>query len=643
MELRQYLSMLIHWAWLLILGLILGVLGGYLASRYETPIYQASTKVLIMQAPEERIQNLYASSNQQLSQTFTELLVTRPIIAATSERLGYNFSAGQVRVQRVRDAELIQIIVQDDEPNKAAEIANTLVKVFLEQNEALQSSRFASTEESLLAQRQQVEQQISSLQTQLTELSQERLDSQIAQVTKSISDLQAEISTLQEEIVRLEYSSEPVMVVDSEGHRSWALPTPSVDQRVDLTSKNNRLVELQSLLSLYQNLYVQLTFSQDNPALSGSRNTDQIQAALSLYQQIYATLLSNYETVRLSRMNSTPNVVQVEEALPPGSPIRPRPLTNMTFGGIAGLILAGVIAFLREYLDDTLQTPEDIENVLEMPVLANIGEMHAGKKSDVEPLPHVIEQSRSPISEAFRTLRTNLEFAEVDRPLQTLLITSAGVSEGKTTIAANLAIVIAQAGRRVVLLDADLRRPRVHEFLNLPNRIGLSDVLRDHASLQSVAQKYRADRLSVITSGNLPPNPVEVLSSEKMGRILSDMKREYDTVIIDGPPFLLADASVLAAKVDGVLLVIQSKHTQATHAMSMLDQLERAGARIVGVALNRIQVKEPHYYYRDLKHYASYSYDGIEIENESGKTEGKNLDMVEGKAGENEFAVNENT
>jgi polysaccharide biosynthesis transport protein len=216
---------------------------------------------------------------------------------------------------------------------------------------------------------------------------------------------------------------------------------------------------------------------------------------------------------------------------------------------------------------------------------------------------------RSPVTEAFRSLRANLEFTELDRPLKSLMLTSTTVSEGKTTIAVNLAVVMSQLGRKVILVDADLRRPRVHQVLGISNLAGLSDMLRNHATLQDVGHPWGNGNLIVITSGSLPPNPSEVLSSEKMMEILNELKTLADIVIIDSPPFLLADASVLAARSDGVLLVVQSNKTHLNAAMNMMEQLQRVGARIIGVALNRVNSNSVPYYYDDLKAYKSYAYD----------------------------------
>ncbi len=561
-----------------------------------------------MQAPEDRVLNLFTPNDQQLAQTFIELLGTRPVIQGTSERLGYPVSSSQVDVERVGDAEVIQVKVEASDPQRAAEIANTLVKVFIDQNDALQSGRFAASEESMQAQIQQVEKQITELQNQLTQLSTQSFDSQTLEVAKTISDLQEEIRTLQQEIVRLEYPGAMVIARDQQGREIQVTPTPSLDNLQELTIKKDRLNELISLRDMYQSVYVNLSLAKSGSGNGGSANADQIQAAVSLYQQIYSNLLSNYEAIRLAKLKSTPNIVQVEEAQPSKTPIRPRPLNNMMIGGILGLFAAGAIGFLVEYQDDTFRTSEEVSEVLKLPILGHIAEINRSQiKGDTNHKVFVISNPRSPVTEAFRSLRTNLEFAELDKPLKIILVTSPGVSEGKTTVAVNLALVIAQTGKRVALVDADLRRPQIHQVLGIPNTLGLSDILRNNGEIEAVAQVLDHGQLSVITSGSLPPNPVEVLSSARMSQILSDLRTSFDTVIMDAPPFVLADASVLSSRVDGVLLVIRLKQTPATIALSMLEQLDRAGARIVGVAINRVRRKESDYIYRGLRKYRTYS------------------------------------
>jgi non-specific protein-tyrosine kinase len=195
----------------------------------------------------------------------------------------------------------------------------------------------------------------------------------------------------------------------------------------------------------------------------------------------------------------------------------------------------------------------------------------------------------------------------VEEPIHTLLVTSPGTSEGKTTVATNLAAIFSQAEKRVVLVDADMRRPHVHRFWGLSNREGLSNLFRSQAHPHTVAQKKESlPHLTIITSGSLPPNPAELLGSEKMSKLLDELKSEADIVVIDTPPSLVADAQVLAAKVDAVLFIIQPGVTHAEAARSSLETFKRAGARVVGVVLNRIP-RNRSYYYGGYKYYSPYS------------------------------------
>ena len=244
-------------------------------------------------------------------------------------------------------------------------------------------------------------------------------------------------------------------------------------------------------------------------------------------------------------------------------------MQNAMLAGAVGLMLAAGVVFLVEYLDDTLKTPEDVERLFGLPLIGYIAEMQSKGKSDAEV--YVSRQPRSPVSESFRSLRTNLEFSSVDKPLRTILVTGAEAGDGKTTISTNLAAIFAQGGKRVLLLDADLRRPRLHRFLGIQNRLGLTDLFRDGLDVEAVTYQWsdsNSKTMSVITSGSLPPNPAELLGSHKMDSILAELSSRADVVIIDSPPSLVADAQLLAAKVDCVLLVVQpgKTHTGAARA-----------------------------------------------------------------------------
>jgi capsular exopolysaccharide synthesis family protein len=280
--------------------------------------------------------------------------------------------------------------------------------------------------------------------------------------------------------------------------------------------------------------------------------------------------------------------------------------------GIAFIIAAGA-AYLLEYLDDTLKTPEDISHVLNLPVLGSLSEVKPGQ-NEAE---YVEENPRSLIAESFRSLRTNLEFVAIDQPLDTILITSSGVSEGKTSVATNLAIVMAQGGKKVVLLDADMRNPSIHEALKISNSVGLSDLFRSNANAKMVTNEWK-DGILVITAGKTPPNPTDLLGSKKMDAIINELKQMADVVIIDGPPFIVIDAAVLSAKVDGVLLIVRHAITRKGAARATMEQLKRSGARVLGVAINRIP-RTGESYFGTYRYYDKYHSDGGEAPSSKSK------------------------
>jgi protein-tyrosine kinase len=220
------------------------------------------------------------------------------------------------------------------------------------------------------------------------------------------------------------------------------------------------------------------------------------------------------------------------------------------------------------------------------------------KKQARKPMLITQQHPRSEVAEAYRMLRTNLNFASVDRPHRSLLVTSATAECGKTTTSANLAIVLAQAGESVLLVDCDLRQPSVHKTLDLDNRQGLSNVLVQDCDPLEMAQKGPVDRLTVLTSGPLPPNPAELLGSRRLRALWPRLLERFDRLIIDSPPILaVTDSVLLAAQVDGVILVVWSGTDRMEAVKEAKHQLLAANADIIGVVLNKVKLKVPGYYY----------------------------------------------
>ena len=614
MEIRDYISMFRRWAWLLAAGLLVGALGGLLASLFQTPIYQASTRLLVLRASQAEKNTDTYLSDQQLVQTYIQLLTTRSALEGASGLLGYEVSAEQVSVQQIRDMQAIQLTVEDANAQHAADIANSLVQVLILQNEVIQTGRYKSIEQSIQAQITQIENQMSQMGIEIENVSTETVQQQLKQVEEQIAAYQMNLDnqssvTLSEQLAQVEAQMVPLQTEATQLKKDIAILSPaySAERKSKVAELNARLDQVQPLLALYQKIYTDLVVV----GASGSTQNDnavttRLQSTLVLYQQIYLNLINTREEIRLTRMQNSQSIDQIQVAVAPELPIRPQPLTSALLAGVVGLMLAAGIVFAIEYLDDTLKVPEDVDRILGIPLIGYIADMEAS--DNVGDAVYVSKKPRSPISEAFRSLRTNLEFSAVDKPLQVILVTGAEAGDGKTTIATNLASIFAQGGKRVMLLDCDLRRPRVHRFLGIQNRVGITDLFRGTLNLDAVIQNWtnsNSTSILVITSGSLPPNPAELLGSQKMDRILAEIAIRADVVVIDSPPSLVADAQVLAAKVDGVLLVVQPGKTHAGAAQATREQLARAGARVVGVVFNRIP-RDRSYYYGGYKYYSPY-------------------------------------
>jgi non-specific protein-tyrosine kinase len=291
-----------------------------------------------------------------------------------------------------------------------------------------------------------------------------------------------------------------------------------------------------------------------------------------------------------------------EEAIPVYSPIRPRTMANTLLAAVVGAMLAVGIILLVEYLDDTVKTPEDLASVTDLSTLGAIADIEG--RTDRDRLVTLLTP-RSAISEAYRMLRTNIQFAAVDGQVKSIMVTSSGSGEGKSTTAANLAIVMAQTGRRVILIDADLRRPIQHRLFELPNSKGLTMALLDlNAPPKEHLQVTPVPGLQVMTSGAIPPNPAELLGSQRQADLLADLEKEADLIILDSPPVLtVADALVLAPRVGGVLLVVEVGSTRRGAIQKAVDALLHADARLLGVALNRLTLRRSAYYYHYYQQY----------------------------------------
>jgi len=504
MEARQYVALLRKWLWLVILLAVIAAAASFVISRRSTRVYQASVTLMVNQAANPAATAGYSDilTSERLAQTYASLLVSRPVLDETAQRLGISprLLEGAITVTRVRDTQLLQIKVDGTIPELTAQIANTLPEVFVARNAEMQLGRVAA--------------------------SKSKLEEEIANTEKDLADTQQQLKTITDDAQRT-----------------------------------------------------------------------RLETSLAQYRSTYSTLVASYQQVKLAEAQATNNIVVAEPAAVPDRPIRPRTQTNVLLATVAGALLALGIAFLIEYLDDTIKTPDDVTRVSGLTTLGAIARLKdsGGPRQSVTWL-----RTKSPESEAYRTLRTNIQFSSVDNPIRSLLVTSSSPGEGKSTTTANLAAVLAQTDQRVIVVDTDLRRPVLHKVFGVPNNIGLTTSLLagENLSLEDYLQPTEIDTLSVLTSGPIPPNPSELLGSHRMQHLIEVLTQAADIVIFDSPPVLaVTDAVVMGRQMDGVLMVADAGSTREHALAQATAELQKTGANVLGVALNRLDTRRGGYYY----------------------------------------------
>jgi len=313
----------------------------------------------------------------------------------------------------------------------------------------------------------------------------------------------------------------------------------------------------------------------------------QIEARLAEYKQLYADLVSSFEEVRMAEAETTTNVIVSDPAVYVER-VGLTPIVSSILGVIAGISLAIVGVIVIDVLDDSIKEPEQIQQKFNIPVLGTITKYKITKGKVISQ-----DQPRSPTTESYRSLRTNLLYASQEKKLRRIVVTSPVPNEGKTTIASNLGVVMAQVGKKVAVIDADFRVPALHANFGLENNHGLSQLFNvDLENIDEYTQTSQVQGLTIITSGPLPYDPTELLASDKMINILDRLNMDNQVVIIDTPPVLnVSESSALAAEMDGVIIVVKAGSTNMDLLKQTIDQLRGVRAEIVGIVLNHVTVK----------------------------------------------------
>ncbi|UCE26364.1 MAG: polysaccharide biosynthesis tyrosine autokinase, partial [Candidatus Coatesbacteria bacterium] len=342
-------------------------------------------------------------------------------------------------------------------------------------------------------------------------------------------------------------------------------------------------------------------------------------------EKMYSLLLQELQEARIREAMETADIRIVDYAQVPKKPISPNHVKNISLGFILGLLLGIGAVFALEFADTSITSIEGAERVTKLPVIGiiprvgeEIGSLEPGARSlKYRKVYYVAEaQPKSPIAESFRSLRTAVIASGIDEPISSLVVTSSGLSEGKTAIAINLAVVFAQTGAPTLLIDSDLRRSRIHRIFDIAKEPGLSELLLGHAPRKKCVRETGIDNLSIVPSGVHPPNPSELLGSKKIVNLVKDLGKKYEIIVFDTPPVLaVTDAAVLSSITKGTLFVVSAGKTDRYAVRRALRLLEQTQSNLLGVVLNQADLVRSYGSY-GYKYYGQYYREYLEDEGE---------------------------
>ena len=565
MELKEFVLLMWRNILYIILGIVLGACVGIVATKIQVPVYEATSKVYVSRTRQQSNADMVSLSDEQLLAINLQLVKSRLLLDEVISQLGSKVSPDNITVSVIPNSLILQIKVIDNDPQRAATIANLLVQVLIEKNETLVSGWYETSENSISEQLVLVQEQMADLQTQISQINDARIQEQLLQVNQQIEQLETEISTIEQDIASFPESPTPIEIIR-------------------FTEKHAQLDQIHSLLTLYQQIQTNLTYIGE-PAQNGlSLENPQLvtlQSTLNLYEQVNASLIESRENVHLARIQSRQNVMQIVPAVPPKNQIRPIPNLYILLGSVVGLALAATTILMIDHMDVSLKSASQMEEMLGLPVLGSVFEnRHSKNRLLTKDDPFSAE------ADAFRALGASIEIIGARKNIRTLMILNVDPADPRTSLAANLAIINAQQGKRVVLLDGDIRHPHLHNFFGIENEKGVAELLNNKVYMKSACHIVKnVEGISLIPSGNLENTPRGWMNAEKLARVFSKLQEDVDLVVVDGPPADAADAQVFASIIDAVLLVIREGHTRVDVAQAAIRRFQMIGDGVAGIVL----------------------------------------------------------
>ena len=698
-DIQKYLQV-IKRRWLPALGVIaMTVTGASLYAFSLKPSYRAEGSVMIksnrtssLTGLSEELGRLEAlTHNHNPLDTQARIITSNPVLQETiialnlrdedDELLPISVLAAQLNVEGVKGSDVLVISYADQNPEKAAQVVNTVINKYIEQNVKANQKEAQTARKFLAEQLPKAESSVSKAELQLRRFKEKhriialeeeanaavgtitKFEEQVSQIQAQLAHVNARLKNLRAQaqvepekaIISAELSQTPgvqkVLAQLQEAESQLALEKtrfqpghPTVvawEERVAalknlLNQRTNQVAGTQEkfqqgnlqLGELRQGLITEITrveaervgLEQQISTLSNklygykqrAKNLPQLEQTqrelerrLEAAQSTYETLLTKLQEINVAENQKIPNARIISKALVPDFPQGPRKLLFIVGGGAAGVFLGLITAFGLDLIDRSVKTVKEAKEVLRytlLGVIPALGKHHKHSSSVAginRPIPRIIERDIPyfPVGNAYQVLQANLKFLCTDTQLKSIVVTSSVAKEGKSEVAANLAVVMASVGRRVLLVDADMRHPIQHHIWGLTNAVGLSNVIVDHVNINAAVREI-APNLDVLCSGVLPPNPIALLDSQRMATLLSHFTQTYDFVIFDTPAVVgTADAAILSDLTDGILLVVRPGVVDLDSANAAKDYLTQSNQKVLGIVINGVDLKsEPKSY-----------------------------------------------
>ena len=564
----------------------------------------------------------------------------------------------RLRVSPVRNSRIVQVSFRSAQPRLATTVVDTLARAYIDQNlefkfaQSVEASEWLG--ERLGEQRQHVEESEAALQRYREENDAVSLDERQDIVVQKLADLNAALTLSRTDRIEKEARYEQLLVVQNDRDALETFPAilsnvfiqqqkgelatlqrTQAQLAENLGDRHPQIIEIRSAIentealidreiadvvqsvrtefltmqAQEQSLGEALDAQKDEALLLNRKGIDYgvLRREAESHRQIYESLLQRANETGVSGELRTSNIRVVDAAELPDRPVSPRKTLNLFLALFGGVTMAFGLSFFFEYLDNRIKTPEDIKTYLGLPFLGMIPQVSKKASGGAE----LLLNTGTPaiFAEALKTVRTNLLFSSSAEGAQAIAVTSTGPGEGKSVVATNVGIGLAQASQRVLVIDADMRNPTVHVRFGQKSEPGLSNFTVGDAKASEVVHKTTVPRLWILPAGKIPPNPAELLASKRFEHFLSSLDEHFDWVIIDTPPVLpVADATIVAQAVTGVLFVIGAEMTDRRAADAAVNQLTQVNARIVGGVLNRVDLLRNSYYYSQYyrREYAKY-------------------------------------